>query len=146
MTRAERAAAQVRKAKEKAEALERTQKEARVRQQEETRKAEAVLRDETRKATYKRRYYVGALADDAGLFAWSNTDFRAVFAVLARLSNVPAPAALLDGLLGADLQDCAPTSDDLAPRSSYLRFPSQSPGVEEANSELPSPLVSGSLS
>jgi hypothetical protein len=108
MTRAERAAEQVRKAKEKAEALERTQKEERVRQQEETRKAEAVLREETRKMTNKRRYYVGALADDAGLFAWSNSEIAAVFAVLARLRNALAPAALLDGLLEADRHDFSP--------------------------------------
>ena len=99
MTRAERAAAQVRKAKEKAEALERTQKEERVRQQEETRKAEAVLREETRKATYKRRYHVGALADEAGLFAWSNADLAAVFAVLAGMKDITNPAAVLEGLL-----------------------------------------------
>ena len=35
------------------------------------------LREETRKATNKRRYQVGAMADDAGLLAWSNAELAA---------------------------------------------------------------------
>ena len=41
---------------------------------------EAALREETRKETNKRRYQVGALADEAGLLAWSNDEIAALFA------------------------------------------------------------------
>jgi hypothetical protein len=105
MTRTERAAAQVRKAKEKAAALEQLLKDRLAAQKEETRQAEATLREETRKADNRRRYHVGALAHEAGLFAWSNADIQAVFAVLARLSQVPNPAAVIEGLLDADMQE-----------------------------------------
>lgn len=88
MTRAERAAEKVRKEKEKRDAQDRK-----------VRKAESTFREETRKADNKRRYYIGALAHEAGLFAWSNSEIAAVFAVLARLQETPNPAAVLDGLL-----------------------------------------------
>lgn len=99
MTRAERAADQVRKAKEKTAALERRLKEQLAEQHTETRRAEAALREATRKADNKRRYHWGALAQEAGLFGWSNADWKAVCAVLARLKDAPNPAAVLEGLL-----------------------------------------------
>ena len=40
---------------------------------------EAALREETRRETHKRRYEVGALADAAGLLAWSNDEIEALF-------------------------------------------------------------------
>ena len=46
-------------------------------------------RDVTRQATNKRRYQVGALADDAGLLAWSNADLAGLFTALATLKDVP---------------------------------------------------------
>jgi hypothetical protein len=100
MTRAERAAEQVRKAKEKLAEHERKAKEERAKQQEATRKAKVLLAEAVRKDDNKRRYRVGALAQDAGLFVWSDTDLAAVFAVLARLKETPHPAVLLDGVLG----------------------------------------------
>jgi hypothetical protein len=70
---------------------------------EDTRKklagTQAQRREIHRKDVNKRRYRVGAIADDAGLLAWSDADLSAVFAVLARLTDVAHPAAVLEGLL-----------------------------------------------
>jgi hypothetical protein len=59
---------------------------------------EARLRDATRQATNKRRYQVGVLAEDAGLFTWSNAELVEVFAALVKLREMESPglAALLD--------------------------------------------------
>ena len=95
MTRAERAAEQVKKMQEKKQALERAMKAKLAEQQLETRRAEAALREVVRKEDNKRRYHVGALAHEAGLFAWSNADLKAVFAVLATLGDLRNPAAVL---------------------------------------------------
>ena len=58
---------------------------------------EAALRDETRKATDRRRYQVGALADAAGLLAWSNDEIAALFArvVTLRAQSADLLATLL---------------------------------------------------
>lgn len=142
-TRVERAAEKVRKEKEKLAEQERQDKERRAEQMKAIAQAEASAREETRKATNKRRYHVGALADEAGLFAWSNADLAAVFAVLAKLAETPNPAAALEGMVGENGVGFAPTSDDLAPRSSYQRFPSQFPRLEGENSELRPPWLAG---
>jgi hypothetical protein len=47
----------------------------------------------------RRRYRVGAMADEAGLLVWSDADLAAVCAVLAQLKDVPHPAAVLEALL-----------------------------------------------
>jgi hypothetical protein len=99
MTRAELAAARVRKAKEKRVEAQRVAKEKDAASRKAIMQAEASVREETRKATNKRRYHVGALADEAGLFAWSNADLAAVFTVLACLVETPNPARALEGLL-----------------------------------------------
>jgi hypothetical protein len=99
MTRAERAAEKVMKEKEKLAAEEQSAKKKLTDQRKAVAIAEAGAREILRKDTNKRRYHVGALADEAGLFAWSNADFAAIFAVLAALKNVPHPARLLEGLL-----------------------------------------------
>jgi hypothetical protein len=108
MTRAERAAEKLRKEQAKLDAQDRQAKAERAERLRAVAQAKATAREEARIANNKRRYYVGALADDAGLFAWSNSEIAAVFAVLARLRNAPAPAALLDGLLEADMHDFSP--------------------------------------
>jgi hypothetical protein len=99
MTRAERALEKVRKEKEKRDEEQRRAKERDEAQRKVIAHAEAAVREETRKATNKRRYHVGALADEAGLFVWSNAEFKAVFAVLAVLADVPNPAEFLEGAL-----------------------------------------------
>lgn len=102
MTKLERAAEKARKEKEKLQEIERLAKETRAAQREAIQYAEAAVREETRKATNKRRYQVGAMAEEAGLFAWSAADFGAVFQLLARLKDCPHPAAVLEGLLEAE--------------------------------------------
>jgi hypothetical protein len=97
MTRAERAAEQVRKAKEKAAALERLLKVRLAEQHLETRQKEARLREETRKLTNKWRFHVGSLADEAGLRAWAPKDLALVFQVLATLGDVSQALAVLEG-------------------------------------------------
>ncbi len=91
MTRTERVVEQVRKAKEKLEA-----------QRKALAQAEAAQREVARKDVNKRRYLVGALAHEAGLFRWSNPELAALFQVLARLEHVHNPGAVLEGLLGGD--------------------------------------------
>ena len=88
MTRAEQLAIRVQRAKE---ALEK--------QRQVLAQSEAAQREETRKETNKRRYLVGALADDAGLLAWSNAELAGLFTTLARLREVQQPGKVLDALL-----------------------------------------------
>lgn len=104
MTRAERAAEKVRKEKAKLAEQQRLAKEGEAKQRLEIRVAEAQVREETRKATHKRRYHVGVLAEEAGLFAWSDADLAAVFAVLGTLREVSHPAAVLEGLLVEEVE------------------------------------------
>lgn len=99
MTRAERAAEKLRKAKEKAEALQRLHKEQMVAQHAERRKAELVFREETRKADKRRCARIGELAQEAGLFVWSDTELAGLFQILATLTPCPDPVAFLAGLL-----------------------------------------------
>jgi hypothetical protein len=61
-------------------------------------------REATRQATNKRRYRVGALADEAGLFRWSDTDLAGLFRVLATLEACPNPVAVLEGVLGEGVE------------------------------------------
>jgi hypothetical protein len=67
MTKAERLAVQIQRDKE---ALAQRQ---------------ASLREVTRKATNKRRYQVGAMADDAGLLGQEDATLRQAFVLIARL-------------------------------------------------------------
>lgn len=144
MTRAERAAEKVRKEKEKVADLERELKERLAEQREETRKAEATLREETRKEDNRRRYHWGATAQEAGLFGWSNADWLAVCAVLARLKDTPHPAAVLAGVLCGNGVALHVGESLRNGETLYRAF--DSPCPEGENSELPSPQVSGSLS
>jgi hypothetical protein len=103
MTRAQRAAEKVQKERERLAALELQAREQQASQRKAIAQAEARVRLEARKATQKRRYAWGALAEDAGLFAWSDADWQAVCAVLATLAATPHPAAVLEGVLGAEI-------------------------------------------
>src|SRR5207245_10555436 len=87
-TRAERLA--------NAERLAREQLE---RQRTRLAKVQAQQREEERRALTKRRLLMGELADQAGLFALSDTVLAGLFAALSRLVEVPDPVALLDALL-----------------------------------------------
>ncbi len=92
MTRAERLAEQARRTKDKLE--EQRKKLARI---------EAAQRNTARTDNNKRRYHVGALVDEAGLFALDNTTLAGLFAALALLTQVPNPVAVLASLLGDTL-------------------------------------------
>jgi hypothetical protein len=59
--------------------------------------AQRALQD--RKIRNKRRYQVGAMADDAGLLALSDADLAGLFALLAPLTQVPYPVGMLESLL-----------------------------------------------
>ena len=92
MTRLERAAEKVRKAKEKREALEQQQKKDLDKQRTAERAADAEKRLEEKKALTRRRHAVGDLAERAGLFVWSNDELRELFALLAvEVSKVGSP-------------------------------------------------------
>ena len=61
--------------------------------------SEAALREETRKATNKRRYKVGALADEAGLLVWEDTTLAGLFSLLTTLRDTSDPVDVLKRLL-----------------------------------------------
>jgi hypothetical protein len=103
MTRAQRAAEKVQKERERLAALERQARAQHAEQRRAIAQAEALVRLEARKATQKRRYAWGVIAEDAGLFAWSDADWQAICAVLATLAATPNPAAVLEGVLGAEI-------------------------------------------
>ena len=86
MTKAERLAAKIARDKETLE-----------KQRLALAQNEAALREETRKVTNKRRYEVGALADEAGLLAWSNAEIATLFArvVTLRAQSADLLATLL---------------------------------------------------
>jgi hypothetical protein len=60
------------------------------------------LRREAEAVRAQRQQTIGSLADQAGLFGWSDADFADVFQALARVADVPNPgvalAAFLDGV------------------------------------------------
>jgi len=62
-------------------------------------KQAAILREEARKARDKRRYLVGKLVDEAGLFAWSDTQLTAVMQALAPFASLPNAHLLLAQVL-----------------------------------------------
>ena len=88
VTRAERLATAERLAREQLE-----------RQRTRLVKVQAQQRAEERKALTRRRYLLGQLVDEAGLFALSDTVLTGLFAALSRLVDVPDPVATLEGLL-----------------------------------------------
>jgi hypothetical protein len=117
MTRAEQAALRAQKLKTELDA-----------KSHELAKVQARQRAFARDVRNKRSYQVGALADEAGLFTWSNADLAAVFAVLASLREAPNPAAVLAGLMPrtrpsnglATPQDPAHRVADLEPQGQSL--------------------------
>jgi hypothetical protein len=114
MTRAERLAEQVQKAKDKLAAEAQRAKARLAEQRQAVSQAEAMVQADARKALTRRRYSVGYLAERHGLFAWSDADLDVMFEALAFLVPCPNPAALLEGLLagapvdGGDISLAAP--------------------------------------
>src|SRR2546430_15119065 len=111
MTRAERAA--------RAEARLRARKE---RIAKEIAQVQTVQRGEDRKVRDKRRYLVGKMVDDAGLFAWTDADLTAVFQALTSLLTVSQPGAVLASFLqdvcgppGMSVEGMAHPADGVAP-------------------------------
>jgi hypothetical protein len=101
MTKAERLAAKIARDKETLE-----------KQRLALAQNEAALREETRKVTNKRRYEVGALADEAGLLAWSNAEIATLF---ARLVTLRAQSAdLLATLLAEPVTSAKATGNGVA--------------------------------
>src|SRR5215813_7367651 len=80
------------------------------------REASAEVKEEERKQTNKRRYHVGALVDEAGLFALDNATLKELFTVLNRARDIPdLPQVLLEALgdwLLAEEQASVPTLAD----------------------------------
>jgi len=65
---------------------------------------EGVIRSEARKANDKRRYLVGKLVEEAGLFAWSDAQLAEVMQALAPFAPLPnAPLRLAQVLIRAPL-------------------------------------------
>jgi len=60
---------------------------------------EAQDRVEARKTRDKRRFQVGKLADDTGLFAWDDVTLTGLFQALTLLLDTPDPVAVLEGVL-----------------------------------------------
>ena len=100
MTKAERLAAKIQRDRDTLEKQRQVLAESEATLRAEIRHSEAALRDEERKATDKRRYQVGALAEEAGLFAMSNTELAEVFAALGALRAGERPGAVLAALVG----------------------------------------------
>jgi hypothetical protein len=143
MTRAERAAEKLRREKAKLAEKEQAAKDAVAEQRKAVAQAEAAQREAARKDLHKRRYHVGALAHEAGLFVWSNADLAAFFAALARLQNVPNPVAVLEGVLGAETGIDVGGVNGSPAGKPLSRFLSGSPDSERENSPSPSSRLAG---
>ena len=100
MTKAERLAAKIQRDRETLEKQRQVLADSEATLRAEIRHSEAALREEERKATDKRRYQVGALAEEAGLFAMNNTELAEVFAALVALRRGERPGTVLEGLVG----------------------------------------------
>src|SRR5262245_50784776 len=74
-------------------------KDALERARRERAQSEAKDRAEARAALNKRRYHVGAIADDAGLLAWDDATLMGLFQILVRLQELRDPVQVLDALL-----------------------------------------------
>mgnify|MGYP003405472482 CR=1 FL=1 len=85
MTKAERLAAKIQRDRETLEKQRQVLADSEATLRAEIRHSEAALREEERKATDKRRYQVGALAEEAGLFVMNNAELAEVFAALGAL-------------------------------------------------------------
>ena len=139
MTRAERAAEKVRREKAKLAEKEQAAKDTVAEQRKAVALAEAAQREVVRKDLHKRRYHVGALAHEAGLFVWSNADLAGVFAVLARLQNVPHPVAVLEGLLGTENGGDVGSKDGYRAEITLSRYEILQPFLHEEGEQSPSP-------
>jgi hypothetical protein len=59
----------------------------------------AIVREAHRKLRDKRRYLVGKLADEAGLFGWDDATLTGLFQMLRVLMDTSDPVAVLESLL-----------------------------------------------
>jgi hypothetical protein len=100
MTRVQIAAAKVKREEDKLAKKACAAKAAADKQAQEIKKAQKTLHTATTRALNKRRYRVGALADEAELFTWDDATLSALFHLLAALKDSPHPVAVLEGLLG----------------------------------------------
>ena len=103
MTKAERLAAKIQRDKETLEKQHLAVAEREATLRAEIRQSESALREETRQALNKRRYQVGALADEAGLLEWTNAHLTAAFAALGALRERETSEAFLEAI-GAALE------------------------------------------
>jgi hypothetical protein len=88
----------------RAERLVRTEEQARSKLEAQRKRlahVQAQRVQQERKLRDKHRYRVGALADEVGLLALSDADLAGLFALLAPLTQVPNPVAVLEALLAA---------------------------------------------
>jgi hypothetical protein len=116
MTRAERAAQQAARLRAQREVLTK-----------ELAKTQAIERAEARKQRDKRRVLVGQMVEDAGLFAWSNADLKAVVQGLARLAGVPNPGAVVEALLHGISPNGTADENQGKSRSHDTGFPLETP-------------------
>lgn len=84
----------------------------------ELRAKESALRAEETAERNKRRFLVGKLADNAGLFALSDADLEALFQALSPLAAVPSPAAVLTAAL-QDIKGASGTSVDASGHAAH---------------------------
>jgi hypothetical protein len=100
-------------------------------------KTQAIQRAEARKQRDKRRALVGQMVEDAGLFAWSDADLKAVVQALSRLLEVSNPAAVVEGLL----HGISPNGTDAQPsgksRSHDSGFPLETPPERSKTAPCP---------
>jgi hypothetical protein len=82
---------------------------------------QAARREEQAKTLRKRRYQVGTLADDAGLFTLDDGTLASLFALIATLRDVPNPVGVLEGLL----------CDTLSPVSVAVEESAEAPCISE---------------
>lgn len=60
---------------------------------------QAAQRHEEKRALERRRFTVGTLVEQAGLFVWDDTTLAGLFACLAMLQGTPNPLGVLEGVL-----------------------------------------------
>ena len=64
---------------------------------------EARKLEKARKANDKRRYMIGTMVDEAGLFILDDLTLGQLFSLLVPLADLPDPVRTLDGLIGVPL-------------------------------------------
>ena len=96
-------------------------------------KTQAIQRVEERKQRDKRRYLVGQLVEETGLFAWSDADLAAVIQALTPLRDTPHPAEVLAGMLHGITLNGAEDKTQAKNRSHASSFPLEMTEASEEN-------------